>query len=144
VSDAMIGHNSNVNGPDRKALQNYIREIEAAEEEKREAAQHISEIYKDAKSHGFDVKALREIVKLRREDAGKRREREAILETYMHALGMLADTPLGQSAVARAVAEPPKATLPEPDTSSPPFAAPDDEPRVADPGDGIPEFLQRV
>ena len=42
-----------------------------------------------AKANGFDVKALRTIVRLRKQDADDRREQEAILETYMHALGML-------------------------------------------------------
>jgi uncharacterized protein (UPF0335 family) len=46
-------------------------------------------VYAEAKANGFDVKALRTIVRLRKQDADERREQEAILETYLHALGML-------------------------------------------------------
>ena len=47
------------------------------------------DVYGEAKANGFDVKALRTIVRLRKQDADERREQETILETYMHALGML-------------------------------------------------------
>jgi uncharacterized protein (UPF0335 family) len=46
-------------------------------------------VYGEAKMTGFDVKALRTIVKMRKQDVNERKEQEAILETYMHALGML-------------------------------------------------------
>ena len=62
------------------------------------------EIFAEAKSHGYDTAALRAVIKLRKEDADKRANREALIDTYLHALGMLADLPLGQAAVARAVA----------------------------------------
>lgn len=78
-----------------------VERIEKMEEEKRAITTDISEIYKEAKSNGFDVKILRKIVALRKKDADKLAEEEAITETYMAALGMLADTPLGQSAIAR-------------------------------------------
>lgn len=71
------------------------------EEEKKAISSDIADIYKEAKASGFDAKALREIVRIRKQDATKRAEHEAILETYMNALGMLADTPLGQSALGR-------------------------------------------
>jgi hypothetical protein len=51
------------------------------------------------KGNGYDVKALRAIVRMRKQDANERAEQETILETYMHALGMLADLPLGQAAL---------------------------------------------
>lgn len=78
-----------------------VERIEKMEEEKKAITTDISEIYKEAKSNGFDVKVLRKIVALRKKDADKLAEEEAIMETYMAALGMLADTPLGQSAIAR-------------------------------------------
>ena len=78
-----------------------VERIEKMEEEKLAITTDISEIYKEAKSNGFDVKILRKIVALRKKDADKRAEEEAIMETYMAALGMLADTPLGQAAIAR-------------------------------------------
>lgn len=76
----------------------------------------IRDVYAEAKGNGFDVKALRSVIRLRKQDADERREQEAILETYMHALGMLADTPLGAAAVARDLA--PAGRV---DVSEPPF-----------------------
>ena len=78
-----------------------VERIEKMEEEKLAITTDISEIYKEAKSNGFDTKVLRKIVALRKKDADKLAEEEAIMETYMAALGMLADTPLGQAAIAR-------------------------------------------
>lgn len=78
-----------------------VERIEKMEEEKLAITTDISEIYKEAKSNGFDVKTLRKIVALRKKDASKLAEEEAIMEVYMAALGMLADTPLGQAAIAR-------------------------------------------
>ena len=49
----------------------------------------IRDVYAEAKGTGFDVKALRTIVRLRKQDTDERREQQAVLETYMHALGML-------------------------------------------------------
>ncbi|MEA2862604.1 MAG: hypothetical protein QOC84_560, partial [Bradyrhizobium sp.] len=49
----------------------------------------IKDVYAEAKGNGFDVKALRTIVRLRKQDANERAEEETILETYMQALGML-------------------------------------------------------
>lgn len=138
----MIGHNTLASDH----LKSTIERIERLEEEKKAIADDIRDVYAEAKSNGFDVKALRAIVRLRKQDSDQRREHEAILETYMHALGMLADTPLGQAAVKRATDNrlPPRADKTKPaDTSDPPFAAPPaDEPRVADPDD-IPGFLDR-
>jgi uncharacterized protein (UPF0335 family) len=83
-------------------LRAVIERIERLEEEKTATQDDIRELYAEAKSTGFDVAALRALVKLRKQDTDKRKEHEAILETYMHALGMLADTPLGQAAIAKA------------------------------------------
>lgn len=49
----------------------------------------IRDVYAEAKGNGFDVKALRAIVRMRKQDAQKRQEAETILETYMLALGMI-------------------------------------------------------
>jgi uncharacterized protein (UPF0335 family) len=46
-------------------------------------------VYAEAKGNGFDVKALRTVVRLRKQDKNERAEQEAILETYLHALGMI-------------------------------------------------------
>ncbi len=66
-----------------------MERVERLEEEKKAIADDIRDVYAEAKANGFDIKALRMIVRLRKQDADERREQEAILETYMHALGML-------------------------------------------------------
>jgi uncharacterized protein (UPF0335 family) len=70
-------------------LKAFVERVERLEEEKKTIADDIRDVYAEAKATGFDVKALRTIVRLRKQDVEKRKEEEAILETYMHALGML-------------------------------------------------------
>jgi uncharacterized protein (UPF0335 family) len=70
-------------------LKAFIERVERLEEEKKAIADDIRDVYAEAKGSGFDVKALRAIVRLRKQDPDERKEEEAILETYMHALGML-------------------------------------------------------
>ncbi|WP_291306485.1 MULTISPECIES: DUF2312 domain-containing protein [unclassified Devosia] len=60
------------------------------EEEKKAIADDIKEIYAEAKGNGFDTKVLRQIVRIRKQDASERMEQEALLELYMAALGMAA------------------------------------------------------
>ncbi len=73
----------------KEQLKAFIERVERLEEEKKAIADDIRDVYAEAKGSGFDVKALRTIVRLRKQDVDERREQEAILETYMHALGML-------------------------------------------------------
>jgi uncharacterized protein (UPF0335 family) len=70
-------------------LKAFIERIEKLEEEKKAIADDIKDVYAEAKSTGFDTKALRRIISLRKQDVNERQEAEAILETYMHALGMI-------------------------------------------------------
>ena len=70
-------------------LKAFVERIEKLEEEKKAISDDIRDVYAESKANGFDVKALRAIVKMRKEEPDKRAEHEAILETYMHALGML-------------------------------------------------------
>jgi uncharacterized protein (UPF0335 family) len=70
-------------------LKSFIERIERLEEEKRALSADIKEVYSEAKGAGFDVKTMREIVKIRRMDEEDLDEREALLDTYMRALGML-------------------------------------------------------
>jgi uncharacterized protein (UPF0335 family) len=70
-------------------LKAFVERIERLEEEKKTLADDIKDVYGEAKSMGFDVKALRTIIRMRKEDTDERKEHEAILETYMLALGML-------------------------------------------------------
>ena len=92
---ADIGHN----GVAADELRQFVERIEKLEEEKAGIASDIKEVKAEAKGRGFDVKAITEIIRMRKQDAAERQEREAILETYMSALGMLAETPLGQAAI---------------------------------------------
>jgi uncharacterized protein (UPF0335 family) len=70
-------------------LKAIIERIERLEEEKKTISDDIRDVYAEAKGNGYDVKALRTIVRLRKQDANERAEHETILETYMQALGML-------------------------------------------------------
>ena len=70
-------------------LKAFVERVERLEEEKKTIADDIRDVYAEAKGSGFDVKALRAIVRLRKQDDNERREQEEILETYMLALGML-------------------------------------------------------
>jgi uncharacterized protein (UPF0335 family) len=82
-------------------IKTIIERIEKMEEEKAAIATDISEIYKEAKSNGFDTKIIKKIVAMRKKDADKLAEEQAIMDTYLAALGMLADTPLGQASMQR-------------------------------------------
>lgn len=67
-------------------LRSLIERIERLEEEKKAIAGDIRDIFAEAKSAGFDVKVMREILKLRKMDAADRDEKERLLETYRKAL----------------------------------------------------------
>ncbi len=86
-------------------LTSIVARIEKLEDEKAVIAEDIKEVYAEAKGNGFDVKILRKIIAMRKQDAEKRREEQAVLAVYMQELGMLADTPLGQAALERARAK---------------------------------------
>lgn len=93
MSEPSIGHNSETESPalqfSRDQLKAIIERIERLEEEKKTLSDDVKDIYAEAKGNGYDVKALRTIVRLRKMDANDRQEAETILETYMHALGMV-------------------------------------------------------
>lgn len=80
-------------GPSTKfakdALKAVVERIERLEEEKKTISDDIKDVYAEAKGNGFDVAAIRTVVRLRKQDANERAEQETILETYMQALGML-------------------------------------------------------
>jgi uncharacterized protein (UPF0335 family) len=77
----------------QKQLRQFVEQIERLEEEKKALAGDIRDKYAEAKATGFDLKALRKIVSLRKKSQTDRQEEEAILSVYMHALGMLTDEP---------------------------------------------------
>ena len=69
-------------------LRALIERIERLEEEKKTIADDIKDIYAEAKGNGFDTKAIRTIIRLRKKDQAEREEEETILDLYMAALGM--------------------------------------------------------
>ncbi len=71
-----------------KILLSFIERIERMTEEKLAIQNDIKEIYSEAKSSGFDVKTIRQIIKLRKLDAEKRAEAQSLLETYADAIGL--------------------------------------------------------
>lgn len=71
------------------ALRSFIERVERLEIEKKALADDIKDIYSEAKSVGFDVKIMRQIIRLRKMDENERQEQEALLDTYTHALGMI-------------------------------------------------------
>ncbi len=73
----------------QKHLRQFIEQIERLEEEKKALAGDIREKYLEAKAIGFDAKAMRKIVQLRKKSAVEREEEQSILDTYLHALDML-------------------------------------------------------
>nr|BDD45133.1 UPF0335 protein [bacterium] len=85
-------------------LQGIIERIEKLEEEKASIAADIRDVYAEAKGCGYDPKTIRQVIKLRKKSVREREEEQTLLEVYLHALGMLADTPLGEAAIANAKA----------------------------------------
>ncbi|MBI1400145.1 DUF2312 domain-containing protein [Hyphomonas sp.] len=71
----------------REKLRQTVAKIERLEEEKKEVAEQIKEVYGEAKAIGFDTKALRQVIRLRKIERAEREEQEMILETYLIALG---------------------------------------------------------
>jgi uncharacterized protein (UPF0335 family) len=69
-------------------LKSFIERIERLEEEKAATANDIKEVYAEAKGTGFDVKVMRQIIRVRKMDQADRAEQEELLDLYMRALGM--------------------------------------------------------
>ncbi len=70
-------------------LKSIIERVERLEEEKRQVADQIKEVYGEAKANGFDARTIRKVVGLRRKSTEEREEEEALLDLYLSALGML-------------------------------------------------------
>ena len=70
-------------------LKSFIERIERLEEEKKTISDDIKDVYAEAKGTGFDVKAVRQLVRMRKQDQAERQEAEAILDLYKAALGMV-------------------------------------------------------
>ncbi len=72
-------------------IRSIIERIERLEEEKQALADDIKEVYAEAKGNGFDTKILRQVIRIRKQDSAERQEQEALLDLYLHALGMRAE-----------------------------------------------------
>lgn len=79
-------------------LNQLVARIERLEEEKKALADDIKEVYAEAKAHGFDVKILRQVIRLRKMDKADLAEQETLLQVYMDALGMTTDHSAGAEA----------------------------------------------
>ena len=90
----------------QKQLRQLVEQIERLEEEKKQLAGDIRDKYLEAKAVGFDVKALRQIIRLRKKSQSERQEEDTVLQVYLHALGMMEDAAaLKQAADAMIAAE---------------------------------------
>lgn len=69
-------------------LKSFVERVERLEAEKAALSEDIKEVYSEAKGAGFDIKIIRQIIRLRKMDEGDRSEMESILELYKHAMGM--------------------------------------------------------
>ncbi|MBD1547268.1 DUF2312 domain-containing protein [Roseibium aggregatum] len=69
-------------------LRAFVERVERLEEEKKVISDDIKDVYAEAKGNGFDVKILRKVVSLRKKQPHEREEEEAVLDLYLHALGM--------------------------------------------------------
>lgn len=97
---AGVGHNSGAKPePAKKTaagpisadrLKSFVERIEKLDEERRAIGGDIKDVYSEAKGVGYDVKTIRKVVAMRRQDAADREEQQTLLEVYCHALGMLA------------------------------------------------------
>ena len=72
----------------REQLRSIVERIERLEEEKKTISEDIKDVYGEAKANGFDTKILRQVIRIRKQDTAERQEQEALLDLYLHALGI--------------------------------------------------------
>lgn len=84
---------SDAHGVAKDQLRAFVERIERLEEEKKTIADDIKDVYGEAKGTGFDTKILKKVIALRKKDAQERMEEDAILDTYLMALGMVEGPP---------------------------------------------------
>ena len=78
-----------LNATAQSQLKSIIERIERLEEDKAAVANDLKEVYAEAKGNGFDVKILRKVVRLRKQDTAKRQEEDALVDLYLSAIGGL-------------------------------------------------------
>jgi uncharacterized protein (UPF0335 family) len=79
---------ADVGGIAGERLQSFVERIERLEEEKTALSEDVKEVYSEAKSAGFDIKIMRQVIRLRKLNTSDRREQEELLDLYKNALGM--------------------------------------------------------
>jgi uncharacterized protein (UPF0335 family) len=89
TASASVAKENGVHRFAKDQLKAFVERVERLEEEKKAIADDIRDVYAEAKGNGYDVKVMRTVVRLRKQDKHERAEHEAILETYLHALGMI-------------------------------------------------------
>lgn len=80
-------------------LKEIVERIERIEDQRASLAEDVKDVLLEAKSVGFDVKIIKKLLTMRKKDPEAIRQEQELLDTYMAALGMLADTPLGQASL---------------------------------------------
>lgn len=81
------------------ALQEIVGRVERLDAEMQTIKDDIKQVLAQAKADGFDPKIIRKVIALRKKERAEREEEQAMIEQYLHALGDLADLPLGQAAI---------------------------------------------
>jgi uncharacterized protein (UPF0335 family) len=81
---------SDIGGVSSAQLRSFIERIERLEEEKAAVGEQIREVFAEAKGNGFDIKIIRQVLKIRKLETNERLEQEELLDLYMMALGMIA------------------------------------------------------
>jgi uncharacterized protein (UPF0335 family) len=87
MADDASAHPDILNATAQGQLKSIIERVERLEVEKGEIAEQIKEVFAEAKGNGFDVKIIRKVVRIRKQDRAKRQEEEAILDLYLSAIG---------------------------------------------------------
>jgi len=87
MADDAAAHPDVLNQAAQGQLKSIIERIERLEQEKSEIAEQIKEVFAEAKGNGFDVKILRKVIRIRKQDRAKRMEEDAILDLYLAAIG---------------------------------------------------------
>ncbi len=84
-----MGSSDVLNTAAQTRLKTFIERVERLEEDKAAVSADLKEVFLEAKGEGFDVKIMRKIVRLRKQDRAKRLEEEALVELYIEAIGGL-------------------------------------------------------
>ena len=87
TGDHMSDDNEVISQTAAGQLKSIIERVERLEQEKSEIAEQIKEVFAEAKGNGFDVKILRKVIRVRKQDRAQRQEEDAIMDLYMVAIG---------------------------------------------------------